>query len=63
MKVAKLVYFSLATRVIVDDTASDDEIVKAARPQIIDQVNTSLGDNIEDIIDDEECPYNPNTDK
>lgn len=56
-KVAKLVYVSLATRVIVDENASDEEIIEKARPKFIDKVRSELGENLEDIVDDTECPF------
>jgi len=58
MKVAKLVECSLMTRVVVDENATEDEIIASSRARFIDIINTSLGDNIEEIYDDEECPYN-----
>ena len=56
-KVAKLVSCSLMTRVIVEDNATEDEIISASIDKFINVIHTSLGDNIEEIIDDEECPY------
>lgn len=61
-KVAKLVYVSLMTRVIVDQNASEEEIIEAARVKFLDKVKTELTENIEEIIDDEECPYTPEFD-
>jgi uncharacterized protein (UPF0212 family) len=58
MKKAKLVYISLATRIIVDENATDEEIMKQAIPKFIDKLNDDgILDNVEDIVDDEECPY------
>ncbi len=57
MKVAKLVSISLMTRVIVDENATEDEIIKASRSRFLDIVKADLGDNIEEIVDDEECPF------
>jgi len=59
-KVAKLVYVSFLTRVVVEDTATDDEILDIARPKFIDKVRTELHENLEEIINDTEVPYNPN---
>ena len=57
-KVAKLVCFSLMTRVIVDENATDEEIVAAARPRIQARINNDeLGENLESVEDDEELPY------
>ena len=55
MKVAKLVLCSLMTRVIVEENATEDEIIRASRDKFIDVISTSLGDNIESIENDVEC--------
>ncbi len=55
-KVAKLVYYSFVTRVVVEDDASDDEIVRASKKNMFIKVKSELGENLEDIVDDEECP-------
>lgn len=57
MKVAKLVLVSLMTRVIVEEDATQEQILEAAKPQFIDKVKTDLADNLEEITDDEEVPY------
>lgn len=62
-KVAKLVAVSLLTRVIVEDTASDEEILDAACPRFIEKISTELSEHLEYIEDDTECPYDPQTDK
>lgn len=62
-KVAKLVYVSLATRVIVNDDASDTEILEQARKAFLWKVNHELGENLEEIIDDEECPFDSEEEK
>ena len=56
-KVAKLVLVSLMTRVVVDENATDEQILDAARPNFIEKVNTELGENLEEITNDTECPY------
>lgn len=56
MLVAKLVYYSLVTRVLVDENATDEEIIEASKDKILDKVNNELGENLEDIIDDIEYP-------
>jgi hypothetical protein len=58
-KVAKLVYVSLVTRVVVDENASEDEILNTARSKFIEKVTNELGENLEEIVDDTECPYDP----
>ncbi|GIV43874.1 MAG: hypothetical protein KatS3mg035_0997 [Bacteroidia bacterium] len=56
-KVAKLVCFSLMTRVIVDENATEDEIIEACYPKIQDKIdNRELGDNLESIKEDIEIP-------
>lgn len=62
-KVAKLVYVSLATRVVVDENATEDEILNAARSKFIVKVQEELNENLEEILDDTECPYEPEFDK
>ena len=68
-KVAKLVCISLMTRVIVEDGLSEDEELNAIADQVrakcINQISTDgIGDILESIELDEECPYGTfNTDK
>lgn len=62
-KTVKLVYVSLMTRVVVDVDATDEEILEAARPKLLEKVNTELMENLEDIVDDVECPYDVEFDK
>lgn len=62
-KVAKLVMVSFMTRVIVEDTASEAEILDRATPQLINKILSDLGENVEDITDDTECPFDPETDR
>ncbi len=57
MKVAKLVLASLMVRVIVEKDATEDDIIKLSKRKFHEKIDDSLGDNIEEIIDDEECPY------
>lgn len=56
-KIAKLVAVSLMTRVVVDELATDEEILDAARSQFMEKISTELGENLEFIEDDTECPY------
>lgn len=57
-KVAKLITFSLTTRVIVDENATDEEIATKALSGIQAKINNNeLVENIESIEDDEELPY------
>lgn len=64
MKVAKLVAISLMTRVIVDENATEYDIIKQAKSQFMDNIQTDgISDNIEFIENDTDCPYAPETDK
>jgi hypothetical protein len=57
-KVAKLVMVSLMTRVIVDENATEDQIIAASYKGFQAKIdNRELGDNLESIEDDEELPY------
>lgn len=58
-KVAKLVYMSMVTRVIVDEDATEDQIIQASKDSFIEKVRNELGENLEEIVDDKECPYDP----
>jgi len=53
---AKLVYFSFVTRVLVPEDWSDENIVKAAKGNMLIKVENELHENLEEIIDDIECP-------
>lgn len=56
-KVAKLVTISLMTRVIVDENATDEQIMDAAKPKFIEKIKEEALENLEDIVDDTECPF------
>ena len=62
-KVAKLVVASFITRVVVEDTATYEETVEAARQGIAAKVGNELFENIEDVFEDKEVPYNPENDE
>lgn len=62
-KVAKLIYVSMATRVIVDENATEEEIIKSAKSSLIEKVQSELGEHIEEILDDEEVPYDKKFDE
>jgi len=55
--VAKLVTFSFMTRVIVEEGTCDEDIVNLARPKIVAKVFNELNENLEEIVDDIECPF------
>jgi hypothetical protein len=56
-KVAKLVRVSLVTRVIVDVDATEQEIMELAVPKLSENLMDSPFENLEEIVDDTECPY------
>lgn len=56
-KVAKLVRVSLVTRVIVDENATEQEIMELAVPKLSENFMDSPFDNLDEIVDDTECPY------
>ena len=60
-KVAKLIEVYLKTRIIVDDTDTEDEIIAKARPQFMEAIK-DYGENVELIEDDEEMPFDPTFD-
>ena len=57
MKVAKLVYVTLATRVIVEEDADQQTIMELAIPRLSENLMDAPFENIDKIIDDTECPY------
>jgi hypothetical protein len=57
MKVSKLVYVTLLTRVVVEETATEQEIMKIAVPKLCENLNDSPIENIEKIVNDTEMPY------
>jgi hypothetical protein len=69
-KKAFLVAFSPMTRVVIDVEEDPNEcdhtfrqVVREARSNIEDNITDYLnGDNVEFIQEDEDCPYDPETD-
>ena len=61
-KVAKLVSVSLITRVIVDEGASESEILELAGIKLAEKIQHELTEHLEEIEDDVECPYDPEFD-
>lgn len=59
---AKLVKYSFTVRVVVEDNATEDEIIKASIPKLIRVVNDDYRENLEGIEDDVEVPYTPGFD-
>ncbi|MBQ2176932.1 MAG: hypothetical protein II453_18395 [Alphaproteobacteria bacterium] len=63
-KRAVIVKMAVYTRIVVDTTASEDEITEMAMKKILQNPEGYMaGENLEYIKDDTECPYNPETDK
>jgi phosphoribosyl-dephospho-CoA transferase len=58
-KVAKLVSVTLTTRVVVDENASDEQIFDAALPRLKEKAKEEMFENLDDIVNDMECPYDP----
>lgn len=61
-KVAKLVCISLMTRVVVEEGLSEEQELDAIASQVktscVDKImNDALGDNLESIEPDTECPF------
>lgn len=56
-KVAKLVRVSLVTRVIVDVDATEQDIMELAVPKLSENLMDAPFENLEEIVDDTECPY------
>jgi len=56
-KVAKLVYVSLVTRVVVDENATEQEIMEAAIPKLSEKLMDEPFEHLEEIVDDIECPF------
>jgi hypothetical protein len=57
MKVAKLVLWSPMVRVVVEDDATYEEIIEAARGKFNIVLADEYEENIEEVMDDLECPY------
>lgn len=60
--VAKLVCVSLMTRVIVDENASEADILELAGVKLAEKIQNELTEHVESIEDDIECPYDPQFD-
>jgi len=63
MKVAKLVTVSFITRVIVEDTDDDSTILEKTKSSFEYKINNELGEHLESIEDDTECPYDEKYDE
>lgn len=56
-KVAKIVWASVGTRVIVEDTDTDEQVWLKAKEQLLRNLNDNGMDNVDKIALDTECPY------
>lgn len=56
-KVAKLVMVSMMTRIVVEENATDEQMLEASKPAFLMKINTEIGEHLERIIDDTECPF------
>ena len=63
MKKAHLVYVSMATRVVVDENATEQEIIELANARIINNIIADgIFANVEEVLEDTECPYDADFD-
>jgi hypothetical protein len=63
MKKAHLVYVSMATRVVVDENATEQDIIKLANAKIINNIIADgIFENVEEVLEDDECPYDADFD-
>lgn len=60
-KVAKLVWVTVGTRVIVDDTDDDLAIMDAARNGLCANIRSAGTDLIDEIVADTQMPYGTGT--
>lgn len=59
MKKAYLITASVITRIIAE---SEEEAEEGARERLVRGLNENYPEGVEEIKEDEECPYNPETD-
>lgn len=57
MKVAKLVLWSPIVRIVIDSDASYEHIIAVAKSKFYEVLRDEYEENIEEVIDDLECPY------
>jgi hypothetical protein len=62
-KVAKLVTITMTTRVIVDENASESDVIEQASIKMSEKIQHEFNENLESICEDTECPYNPEFDE
>jgi hypothetical protein len=61
-KVAKLVTITMTTRVIVDENASESDVIEQASIKMSEKIQHEFNENLESIYEDTECPYDPEYD-
>jgi hypothetical protein len=61
-KVAKLVTITMTTRVIVDENASESDVIEQASIKMSEKIQHEFNENLESICEDTECPYDPEYD-
>jgi hypothetical protein len=61
-KVAKLVTITMTTRVIVDENASESDVIEQASIKMSENIQHEFNENLESICEDTECPYDPEYD-
>jgi len=59
-KVAKLVSVHPQVRVVVDESATEEQILDAAMPKLVAALREGRLANVDEIRDDTECPIHPN---
>lgn len=62
-KVAKLVTVTMTTRIIVDENATEEQIIELASIKMSEKFQEEFNENIESIQDDTECPYDEEFDE
>lgn len=62
-KVAKLVWVTVGTRVVIDEDATDSEAYELALPGLQRNLLENGLDNLQDVFEDTEFPYDPETDE
>lgn len=60
---AVLVSLNVMTRVVVPTDMKFEDICEVAKQRLIDNVEISCTELVEDIFEDTEMPFNPETDK
>lgn len=61
-KVAKLVTVILTTRILVEEGADEQTIMELAIPKLSEKLMDEPFEHIEEIVDDTECPFDPEFD-